>query len=180
MISEIKVKNRFYMDILYGGLKAPPFKIWNLISISCPDTDLQKNVFLTDICKGKMMALGCKNMMALAFDDVTESSKDKCHNMGYCTTIFNEDHAKQIIDFAHSLQFDLEKMPIVIHCDAGISRSGAVATFISDYFHIPFKDELIRPNSYVLNVLWKVADEMKSDSKKIITSIKRDIEIILP
>ena len=38
---------------------------------------------------------------------------------------------------------------------AGISRSGAVAVFISGYLNIQFYDPYIRPNKYVLKTLWE-------------------------
>jgi len=42
---------------------------------------------------------------------------------------------------------------LLVHCDAGISRSGAVATFASNYLNIDFQDEYIKPNPYVLRIL---------------------------
>jgi predicted protein tyrosine phosphatase len=50
----------------------------------------------------------------------------------------------------------------VLHCDAGVSRSGAVGTFIQRYLEIEeegFKklNPYIHPNHFVLNILMEVS-----------------------
>ena len=41
--------------------------------------------------------------------------------------------AKQIINFIDKAQEDENDSVLVVHCQAGISRSGAVGTFACDY-----------------------------------------------
>lgn len=49
---------------------------------------------------------------------------------GYPAKCFNRDHARQIMEFIRSLPSDTEK--IVVHCAGGVSRSAAVARFLSE------------------------------------------------
>lgn len=58
----------------------------------------------------------------------------KCHDITKETppyVLFNKEHARQIVDVV-----DKHKYPpwgIVVHCQAGVSRSGATAHFIANY-----------------------------------------------
>lgn len=65
------------------------------------------------------------NILQLCFDDVTEKDTDGIH--------FNKDMAKQIIDFIKDINDD--NKPIYVHCDAGVSRSGAVGYMINEWFN---------------------------------------------
>lgn len=72
---------------------------------------------------------------------------------------------KRIVDFVNKHS---DKKVFVVHCSAGISRSGAVATFIFDKFRDKFDKEqfrrenrFIQPNLYILNQL-KLIDEQTS------------------
>lgn len=69
---------------------------------------------------------------------------------------------QRIVDFINKHN---DKSSFIIHCSAGISRSGAVATFLYDKFFIEVDKEVfrrenkyIRPNLYILNRL-KYLDE---------------------
>lgn len=62
----------------------------------------------------------------------------------------------------------------IIHCSAGISRSGAVARFILDKFHhkinleeFKIKNRHILPNLYILNRLKKLDAMIQNDEKLI-------------
>lgn len=47
---------------------------------------------------------------------------------------FNLHIARQIIEFVRVLDDEDKDVVLIIHCDAGISRSGAVALFINEWF----------------------------------------------
>ena len=66
------------------------------------------------------------NILKLQFDDVTE--KD---NVGIK---FSENHAKKLLDFIKAIKSDSD-MPFYIHCDAGVSRSGAVGYMLNEWFN---------------------------------------------
>lgn len=63
------------------------------------------------------------NVLQLKFDDVTEKDEEGIH--------FNKEMAKQIINFIK----DIEDKPIYVHCDAGISRSGAIGYMLNEWFN---------------------------------------------
>ena len=65
-----------------------------------------------------------KNVMNLDFDDVEYDSKDN-----YAMT---QDQAKQIVDFYEQ---HINVKYFIVHCEAGISRSAAVATCFIDFLH---------------------------------------------
>lgn len=69
------------------------------------------------------------NVLKLQFDDVTE--KDTVCKYGEYKH-FDETMAKDIHKFCSEIS---ERKPLIIHCDAGISRSGAVGIVLNDYFN---------------------------------------------
>jgi len=68
-----------------------------------------------------------RHLLCLTFDDVCNEpdpdDHDKC-------ILFSEQQAEQIMRFA-----DDGAMPLLIHCTAGISRSGAVGEILDWYFN---------------------------------------------
>lgn len=71
---------------------------------------------------------------------------------------FNTHMAKQIIDILLHAKHNKAKN-IIIHCNAGISRSGAIATFARELFQQPniqqfhIDNPYILPNQFVLHTL---------------------------
>jgi predicted protein tyrosine phosphatase len=73
----------------------------------------------------------------------------------------NNEQAKQIIDF---IEANKDKEICIVHCAAGISRSGAVGTFINDLYGEPYEvfrmiNPYIHPNSHVLSTLRKMLNK---------------------
>ena len=98
------------------------------------------------------------NVLVQRFDDVlmqmkamTLDGKDNYVNP------ISEDQAKQMADFIKKIPTDAT---VLVHCAAGVSRSGAVVTAIAEHFNLP-KDEFemlnphISPNNRVLAYLRK-------------------------
>lgn len=89
------------------------------------------------------------NVLILTFDDVENSINGNIS--------FDEKMANKLIEF-----IDQNKnRDFIIHCAAGISRSGAIGTFIKDYLELnseEFKkyNPYVQPNSHVLRVLNKI------------------------
>ena len=115
-----------------------------------------------------------KNVLRLQFDDITDREYNK---LPECYILFTKAQAHQILDFAEKLfeHKDDKDAPyqLVVHCDAGISRSGAVGLFLNNYFN-SYKEDRYRdlcwfydkninivPNPYVLALLYEAWNERK-------------------
>ncbi len=98
-----------------------------------------------------------ENVLVLHFDDITDVNSDLA---------FNENHAKQIIDF---ITKNKHKSTCMVHCSAGISRSGAVGQFVNscfgmnnDYFlNMNFN---VRPNPMILETLENVFNKLNNQN----------------
>ena len=166
MIKEIKVVNRFGAKSILTGLKpvptssgivlaSTPVDKWGIISINCSDEPFlieEKGVDMKRLEK-----TGLDMVMSIRFDDIRLCDYEKIKLAHPDIILFNEDHARKIIEFVSLAQRRLDPMTLLIHCTAGISRSGAVASFISEYLNISFHDEMIVPNPYILEILRKTA-----------------------
>lgn len=87
------------------------------------------------------------NILKLQFDDVTEKEKGVVSDN---FIFFNENHAKQIHDFIKGISPDSKKM-FFVHCDAGVSRSGAVGFILNEYFNKFISDNKIDNESFFMN-----------------------------
>lgn len=80
---------------------------------------------------------GHHNVLNLEFDDVITECEYK---------EFTKEHAKQVIEFINN---NKTVNSFMIHCAAGISRSGAIGQFILDYFSGD-KDFFKKTNRHIL------------------------------
>ena len=165
MINEVKIYNRFNIEnsINTGGLNFLYMgRPWYLISIY---TD--GNILLTKKNKEIIKEMGCRSSVSLSFWDVTDkqaseiskSTSKHSKKLMEKMTLFSIEQAETIIGFITLCdQDDEEDCVLVVHCDAGISRSGAVGSFICDYLGLNHKEFLkvnpqVLPNQYVLRLL---------------------------
>lgn len=100
-------------------------------------------------------ALASPNLLCMVFDDVVEGAEKDY-------TQFTESDAKAILDFVCD-----DSMPVIVHCSAGIARSGAVGEALDSYYncflkandddHQYFlqKNRQIRPNTLVKRLLMR-------------------------
>jgi len=126
-----------------------PFSQWSLISITG-----DKASALTDPEKLRLKFLGCKDICPLQFADVGE--KEFFEN----SRIFDINDCSKTISFANDRHTRDGQEILVVHCMAGISRSGAVGLFLNDMFGLDygsFKNEnpTIIPNQCILSMLRK-------------------------
>ena len=97
------------------------------------------------------------NVMIMHFPDFGETMIQNYIKMGVnpCR-VFNQYKAKKLYEF---IKKNKDKSLAVLHCGAGISRSGAVGTFIFDlygdvsYEEFKRKNPRIMPNSHILKLL---------------------------
>jgi len=94
------------------------------------------------------------NVIRLWFDDVSPGEATSPTNK-ISVSAMTEEQGKQIINF---IERNKEKIKFVVHCTAGISRSGAVGAFISDYFGLDYSvfmanNPMVRPNAHISRTL---------------------------
>jgi predicted protein tyrosine phosphatase len=163
MITKVKVFNRFAMDFAakMGKDSGFPFvgKPWHLISIHG-----DSNKFLTDQNVAALKSIGMLGSMSLEFWDVTDdkNSLDAMTRHGYSYILFDNEMAKQVVGFLDRRKMETGDHTLVLHCDAGISRSGAVAEFAAEFYGIHvevFEKEnpYLKPNPLVRRLLRQVA-----------------------
>lgn len=98
------------------------------------------------------------NVIVLKFDDISEDLEFK---PGKYAKVINEEQANELINFITKNEDRIKNGNSIIHCSAGVSRSGAVGTFINDYFNFDYKkfkenNPNIQPNPEVLRILKKL------------------------
>jgi len=72
-----------------------------------------------------------KHLLRLRFDDITAIPTIIGGNGGEDFILFNDDHAKQIINFIKEVDQDHNIHTVFVHCYAGICRSSAVCAALS-------------------------------------------------
>ena len=99
------------------------------------------------------------NVLRLWFDDVETDLELSPTNKETCRA-FTEDQAKQVFEFIK----ENKDKNFLVHCSAGISRSGAVGSFILDYLegdkeYFAEHNKHIHPNGHISRLLNKLAWE---------------------
>lgn len=92
-----------------------------------------------------------ENVSNLWFNDCEEDLPD------VEVVLFNEELGQKLIEF---IEANKGKKQWILHCTAGISRSGAVGEFLADYFGISYHlfkrdNPQVKPNALVKNILRK-------------------------
>ena len=113
-----------------------PWADWAVISITDFDGYGQ-----ADIKKG------WHSVLCIAFHDVDPAVSTEEHGDVEMTI----DHARQIVEFVRSLSSEVNG--VLVHCNAGVSRSAAVAKWIAGEFRIPFDGRYDKFNRHVYGLL---------------------------
>ena len=96
-----------------------------------------------------------RNVLSLQFHDITPVNINNFQIINERYVLFNEEDADRVIDF---LTDCVETDNIIVHCFAGISRSGAIGTFAREMFNLDYErfkrmNPNILPNWYILKIL---------------------------
>jgi len=170
MIKAIAVISRAAIQrIIRGSQKVTPR--WHLISIHT-DRDNEGarcGPIVTPESEPVLKAIGCQSTLSLRFWDISKLD-DEVKEKYPSAILFNDDHATQVIDYLDGLKKEEEDSMLVVHCFAGISRSGAIGGFACDYFgmdYLPFAESnpCIMPNAHISGMLRRVAGMTPSDRK---------------
>ncbi len=107
------------------------------------------------------------NVLRLIFDDITQEQNDYIVSKGEAPLLlFNKEHADAIIKF---IERNKVAKICYVHCLAGVSRSGAVGTFINDicgyekFTDFVKSNPYIMPNYYILTLLKRVYNNIALD-----------------
>ena len=104
------------------------------------------------------------HLLTLTFDDICNEPETP-EDLGN-SVLFNEDMAHAIMRFV-----DDGKLPLLVHCTAGISRSGAVGEVLNWYFNRYLENNTaddedfeqnnrqIMPNTIVRRIMLKILEE---------------------
>ena len=164
MIKQIRILSRQHVkDIINtkGLYFSCVNKVWDLISINDRPSDPLINSDNINI----LQQLGCRDCLSLCFADITDNNYDQVKKRWFKMgkdldeiILFDKDMAKSVISFVDRLNREKEDSSLIVHCRAGISRSGAVGTFACDFCGINYDDfkcinPNIFPNYHVLRLL---------------------------
>lgn len=97
-----------------------------------PDWSQNKNI-ISIFSSGSYSPIDDRfNVLKLKFDDIVDIPE--CERMveKYDLIIFNKNHAKKIYEFINECN---SNKPFYVHCDAGVSRSGAVGYILNEWFN---------------------------------------------
>ena len=93
----------------------------------------------------------CQGILRLSFDDISEKNTD----WPFSEILFDETMAKSVIDFAEASSGAIDHL--LVHCNAGVSRSAAVAICLGELYGVPVVDAkktpCSAPNKLVLRIL---------------------------
>ena len=118
---QIEVRARTFFEICKGGeCEKELMRTYRIISINNVSFPAEPPPFSEEF-------LHAENLLVLYFDDVDTGQP---HAM-------TQEQAKQIVDFVRIE----DPRPIIVHCTAGISRSGAVGEVLNWYFNRYLEDE---------------------------------------
>lgn len=119
----------------------------------------------------------CKAALNISFEDVTPSIKGSKHMM-------NDEDALKIKEFVEGLE-DKDIDLLIVHCNAGVSRSGAVVAALAFVFtgsdKEVFDSGLYVPNMYVYYKILEAFgysnnyQEEKHSEEKLYTVVLKDI-----
>jgi hypothetical protein len=164
MINDIRVYSRIYIEDLITtretwGLKYP----WILVSIYSDTTGpVVKNDKDFEILARK----GCIDWEAYDFHDLDQEKYNKIIAQYPSAKkeykLFSRRLANKLLKFINNFKNDEREIMLVIHCQAGISRSGAVGIFACRYLGLDERRFLtmhpnILPNALVYDTLYKAS-----------------------
>jgi len=91
------------------------------------------DIFFIEATINAFKEMGMLDQLSLQFWDVDGKDKEKILAQYPHAVFFDKTHAVKIIDFVQELNKKEEDIGLIVHCDAGISRSGAAGMFITEY-----------------------------------------------
>ena len=172
MISEIQIHSRFEIVAFMNGINQYKLTDKPFILISCFGNEhsfilnngglhtpnvLLKNEQKINLLKQK----GMVDFVNVHCDDITLDQYNEIHTQcpgEYLLKLYDQNNAKDVVEFIEKYKND--DVVLIIHCDAGVSRSSAHGIFAQLVLKIPTnrlfeKHPWIKPNYYIVDQLCK-------------------------
>ena len=160
MITDIKIVPRAAIEYMvqYPDEIMLCGRPWHLVSIYTePDAEI-----LVPAVEASFRALDMRSSLSLRFSDIVhlDHFEDNRERYPVYTNLFDAKLANKILDFLAPLAADRSPDPglLICHCDAGISRSGAVGLFACELLGLDegrfrARNRNIMPNPHVVRIL---------------------------
>ena len=151
---------------------------WALISIYTS----HKERLISPQMEEELKGMRCEKILNMCFGDYDKKIWEKIKGTEEDQYFFNQRQAQEILEFVKSFdekhQFMSYPTTLVVHCDAGVSRSGAVGLWACRYLGYDEKEfrksnKNIHPNSHVYDTLYELSG-MREDYKNFWDSIPRE------
>ena len=137
---------------------------FNKLNIGDTEINKLKNIFIISILDSSGMLCTPlferehNNVLTLVFDDVV-SDGERSRTVKGNTIAYTEEQNRILFDF---IQRNKDMEICYVHCTAGVSRSGAVGTFINDLYGEDHKEyikrnPMVSPNPMILGMLERIA-----------------------
>jgi len=152
-------------DVARNGHKLFPYEgqRWSLVSVHTDSYGTSRKL-LTKPVMESLWKKGMTDCLSLRFWDITDDPErlEQMISLHYKPILFDEKMAKRVVKFVDKRIAEKDPVVFIANCDAGISRSGAIALFaveragldIGTFFN---ENPNVYPNSFVLRVLKKAA-----------------------
>ena len=156
MIEKVRIFNRFNMETFaaFNGLNFPyQDKNWALVSIYTTPEEL----LLTEKRIEAFKLLGMKDHISLCFWDIAPETDLNILEKYPDARFFSIQQGEAVIEFLDKVN-KMDEAVLVAHCDAGVSRSGAVGEFTVEHFNLDHKEFIkenpyLHPNKFVVRTL---------------------------
>jgi hypothetical protein len=132
-----------------------------------------KDQLITGEFEKCLKAAGCIDTLSLLFGDITNSEAVASNDKEISERLFSVGQARLIIKFLDALKTRPIRV-LLVHCDAGVSRSGAVGIFACRYLGLNEREfraenDNIAPNTHVYNTLY-VESGLKKEYERFWTT----------
>jgi predicted protein tyrosine phosphatase len=144
--------------------------------------DSEKRILISITTPGESRSTGYCREAILHMDAWRDVLRLKFHDVepeldGYDYVIFSHDDVKKIFDFLKKHEDEIDE--VVVHCEAGISRSAAVSKFIAVIYGLEFPENYMLYNRNIFSTLMRLYGEAFYDKgilpKDLLPAIQGEI-----
>lgn len=133
-----------------------------IISISTPASPVGSKIDSVNsgqCVPAKLHTHSWKDILRLEFHDSEPSATDLYR------VYFNEAHAVEVIKFLEK-HANTEVKNVIVHCDAGVSRSAAISKFAALTYGLPFDERYRQYNKFVFSTLLKATGQIPRNAEE--------------